>query len=194
MINHEKKCIFIHIPKTGGTSIWNGIIERSHNPNLHVQHFDLKHEVSDTTRDYFKTSFVRNPWDRLVSIYFYYKNGGNKGATDRRIQRSVPETFEKFCYSDIIIGDSGKSSTIDATKSMSTFFNSDINMDFIGKFENIEEDFEIIKRKLNITSHLIHIRKGNHKPYQHYYNQSTEQHIGEIFKTDITKFNYNFNG
>jgi hypothetical protein len=69
MINNEYKFIFMHITKTGGSSIeklfnYEGI--------KHQRPIELINILGQTTWDsYFKFTFVRNPWDRTVSEYFY---------------------------------------------------------------------------------------------------------------------------
>ena len=98
-ISHDHKCLFIHIPKTGGiswrnmlninedsainetdTMVIHGRVGRSHDyPRVFEKmHFLMKHvmqlklinkEIFDS---YFKFSFVRNPWDKLVSSYFHH--------------------------------------------------------------------------------------------------------------------------
>jgi len=74
MILHDKKIIFIHIPRTGGTSVEEYFqFKHQHGwkPDT-AQHLTLK-EYSDhyDVEDYFKFTIVRNPWDRLVSWYLW---------------------------------------------------------------------------------------------------------------------------
>ena len=93
MISHEKKCIFIHIPKCGGTSIedviwpkdrgrtdedlWMGFVTRFENKYQtgglqHLLAWQVREEVGcDVFSAYYKFAFVRNPWDRIVSQYAY---------------------------------------------------------------------------------------------------------------------------
>ena len=67
MIDHQRKVIFIHIPKTAGISIYN--MMRYSGSQNHKTRLDYE-------EDYFSVRVVRNPWDRLVSAYSYVKNGG----------------------------------------------------------------------------------------------------------------------
>ena len=83
VISHDKKCIFIHIPKCGGTSVedviwpkgkgrteedlWMGFVNRFENKYQtgglqHLLAWQVREEVgSDVFSDYYKFSFVRNP-------------------------------------------------------------------------------------------------------------------------------------
>ena len=68
------KSTFIHIPKTGGTSIstW---LKNAYGVNYnkgfkHASYEEMKRTFGDLGFTY---TVVRNPWDRVVSAYFYYK-------------------------------------------------------------------------------------------------------------------------
>ena len=72
MINNKHNFIFIHIPKTAGTSI------ESVFGKCRAKHKTIKKTLRDipqgkTHEDYFKFTFIRNPWDRIVSLYEYLK-------------------------------------------------------------------------------------------------------------------------
>ena len=71
MISHKHKFIFTHIPKTGGTSI-----TRALNPNAGIKNKPLKEMPLKDKEDYFKFTFVRNPWDRAVSMFFFRQKRG----------------------------------------------------------------------------------------------------------------------
>ena len=68
----EKKCIFFHIPKTAGISLVKalfGDLDWGHRDvNYYINVFDKKR-----FNDYFKFTFVRNPYDRLFSAYSFLK-------------------------------------------------------------------------------------------------------------------------
>jgi len=92
MISYKHKCIFVHIPKSGGSSINHQFlpikVERKHLIGNYKSRFQpiewgLQHlrasyilgEVGyDIFSKFFKFSFVRNPWDKLVSQYIYTKS------------------------------------------------------------------------------------------------------------------------
>ena len=95
MISHKHKCIFVHIPKTAGTSIenviwplksdrvvenlWMGIVKPYYNKYQtgglqHLTSNEIKREVgSDVFNSYYKFSVIRNPWDIGVSQFVYMK-------------------------------------------------------------------------------------------------------------------------
>lgn len=76
----RSQCIFIHIPKTAGTSVALTLFGHG---SRHVPWFRYQQANPVKYRRYFKFAFVRNPWDRLVSSYFYLQKGGMSEADVR---------------------------------------------------------------------------------------------------------------
>ena len=70
--------IFIHIPKTAGSSLIKGleganIIWAGHN----LRDVNYQHPSQVCTKDDYVFTFVRNPYTRVLSSYFYLLEGGN---------------------------------------------------------------------------------------------------------------------
>ncbi len=75
----KNKPIFIHNPKSGGTSLlksFNNKIRRGQ-PAGHISIKEFKEKNENLFRDCFKFVIVRNPWDRFVSTYTYAKQEKN---------------------------------------------------------------------------------------------------------------------
>ena len=83
----EFRCIFIHIPKTAGTSVSETLFGRA---SRHVPYFEYERANPWKFRRYFKFAFVRNPWDRLVSTYFFLHKGGMNEADRRWAAQHIP--------------------------------------------------------------------------------------------------------
>ena len=95
------KCIYIHIPKTAGTSILNKLNNGKNVPRNHAFWKEYYKRSPHYYRKYFKFSFVRNPWDRAVSTYFYIKQSDAAiTLINKKILRNIYEgeisTFEHF--------------------------------------------------------------------------------------------------
>lgn len=203
MISHQYQCIFIEVPKTGSTSI-RSIIGHPKKPHLNIQEiktkfyeelmpenfgflrqFFKKRNIEAQWNSYFKFGFVRNPWDRVVSLYLR-KEG---------IQLADKMSFTEFVYwiensSDTSIHPSKHKNQLD------WFLDEkgNIAVDFIGKFENLESDWKIIANKLGIEAQLPHSNKNREKKkhYTEYYTDELRDIISNKFKTDINYFGYTF--
>lgn len=178
MIDHNSKFIFIHIPRTGGTSIEGAFnIEMSYNDysEKHLKASETKQLISDKIwDDYFKFSIVRNPYSRLVSCWkrgFYYpKNTGNLYDFVINFKPAKHEVQSPF-YHDII----------------------DETLDYVCRFERLKEDFSIVCNKLNINLKLPHIEKSNtEKPYQSFYDKRTKAIVSYLYNKDLKRYNYSF--
>ncbi len=59
----ESKCIFVHIPKSAGTSVKNALFPNTKGPG-HRMAMDYYLENPKKYEEYFVFAFVRNPFDR----------------------------------------------------------------------------------------------------------------------------------
>jgi hypothetical protein len=202
MINEKHKFIFIHIPKTGGTSIEklfsNASCRWDWTHNLWKQHrsiWQLKEIYKIPIDDYYKFTVVRNPWDKAVSGYTWwttskypiFRNVKSKSLKDYLL---VQNGFEKFNHLNNKATGRG-----DHFNTQYSFveINGDCQMDCIIKFENLQEDFNIICDKIGIPQQkLPHKNKTNHKHYTEYYNEETKQIVAEKYAKDIEYFGYEF--
>ena len=67
-------------------------------------------------------------------------------------------------------------------------------VDFIGRFENLEKDFDFVLNKLNIKKNieLPHFNKTKHKHYSEYYTEETRKLVEKRYRKDIKMFGYKF--
>lgn len=208
MISHLHKCIFVHIPKTGGTSvedlIWPQISERSaqdlwmgkidqHSNKYQtggLQHLlarqiqlEVGHEVFDS---YFKFTMVRNPWDRLVSQYAHMSK--RKGL---RNYIGMKEGDPLKRYLELI----GKRRHVQWEPQTSFILSPQGHrlVDFIGRFENFNESVMDVLTHLGLgTCSIPHAKRGERGPYQSYYDLEAQEIVADRYAADIELFGYEF--
>ena len=210
MVHHGRKCIFIHIIKTAGTSIKKSL-GKEKKQIKHAGHDyakDVKQKVSGSTwKDYFKFSFVRNPWDKMVSQWWY---NGHPKVRGRNIYTSKVKTFREYI---LYFAEGGEITSKIHDPRCTPWLVDDsgkILVDFVGRFENLEEDFNFVCQQLTPLKHeegkpwppkLPHLNQAKHKkgtsgwtykPYQDYYDDETKEIIAREFKDDINLFGYKF--
>ena len=189
MINHKHKFIFIHTEKTAGTSIEKCFIDNADEVDVEYKHHDVRFYFANFKEfdDYFKFSIVRNPWDRLVSAYNFYKNS----------MKLIDFTFEEFIEK---IGN--KESMLDSISfidyAIKPCFHKirikgNIVVDFVGKFEKLQEDFDYVCERVGMESvKLPHVKKTKHNYYSEYYTEKLIDIVEEVYVSDITRFDYKF--
>ncbi|GAA0871231.1 sulfotransferase family 2 domain-containing protein [Gangjinia marincola] len=188
------KCIFVHIPKNAGLSVCYTLFGNTGGSHRKLQHYqDIFPKT--TFERYFKFAFVRNPWDRLVSTYFFLKEGGitKKDALWARQHLGKFNDFESFVKGWLTEENISRSLHFQHQHVFLTKKNGQPGMDFIGRLENIDEDFSTIAKRLGIERTL---RKRNtssrKKDYHSYYTQETKAIVAQIYAKDISMFNYTF--
>jgi len=199
MISDTHKFTWIHIPKCGGVSM-HWILHKYLSENSN--HHNLDYAVSQYPRceNYFKFTFVRNPWSRILSLYFFWKNQHkdheyyiyDKDEVDYIHENNL--SFKDFANkikdnTRVLLGKPHAQSYCDFYK----ILNGDFKFDFIGKVENLQNDFKSVCEKIGIPYEEIpHKNKSPHKHYTEYYDNETMEIVAEIYANDIEYFGYKF--
>ncbi|ECK7891618.1 alpha-2,3-sialyltransferase [Campylobacter coli] len=192
---HDKyKCIFIHVPKVAGSSIERVIYQTDKWLVGHVKASDLRNFDKDKFDSYFSFGFVRNPYDRVVSAYHYLKNDSPDPCDIKWGRLHINNlTFEEFILS---LQDEEFKEEILSKNHFSFQYkylcdkNMNILVNFIGKFEKLDNDFKKILNILRRKDSLVHINKSKHLNYRDYYNSQTYKIIREIYRDDFEIFDY----
>jgi chondroitin 4-sulfotransferase 11 len=155
----NKKVIFIHIPKAAGSSVGE-LIYGTDNVG-HYPFFIYKSVDEKRYEEYYKFTVVRNPYDRFISAYDFVLKGG-KGPADERCGkyiRSRSDNIEDFVLNYL---DEGFIYSW-AHFVPQTYFICDgdrLVVDDIFHVENLSNDIEVLRKRLNISKELMVVNKG----------------------------------
>ncbi len=190
IISNKYKFVFVHIWKTGGTSI-RAALEKYADFSSEEGSAEQHLKASEIKKDYFKEndwdnyfSFAvsRNPYDWVVSVYHYitqnkensrHKEVKDMGSFREFIKKEMRK--DKTSQKDFITDDDGK-----------------LLVNFVLKFENVEKDFEEVCRKIGIKEKLPHMNKSSRRDYKEYYDEETKRLVEGCFKEDLDFFGYSF--
>lgn len=219
-LEQTKNIIFIHIPKTGGSSV-DLALRKSQNfvkntlPNNKFSPFNIIRKIKGLEKpdqhstalliknvigekrwnNSFSFAFVRNPWDLMVSSYQYLKDfprvPKTKLSAEICLRVKAMKDFTEYIKSDL-----GQSRITFELGNLSNWVcdkNQKIIVNFVGKLENIEDDWNYICQETGLISvPLPHQNKSNRRKYQDYYNEETKDIIAKRFEWSINQFNYTF--
>lgn len=189
----NKKVIFLHVPKTGGTTIERLFdIARLHDSNpatnptpQHLTCKMLRERIGDDKYEsYYKFVFVRNPWSRILSSYFWRQTLPRKRPVlpftkfIENVERVVDERlFYSQEFGDHFIPQLEYTSDVDD----------------VFRFENFEDGARQVASRLGLTVRKIPAKKAKHYDnYREFYNDHTRQVIARIYRDEIDEFGYRF--
>ncbi len=210
LLSFEKQFLFVHVPRAAGTSVRDTLapyiagsqqylINRLlDGVGLRVNHVGpfpkQRFRVHDTARiakfwlpceaydRLFKFAFVRNPWDRMVSMYSYIRM-----RTDHRRHREVTQLkgFEDYLKYEF-------RRRVTSQLEMISDRRGKIIVDYVGRFERLETDFADVCQHIGIESQFLHKNQSQHEPYENYYNDCTRRLVADYFANEIEYFGYEF--
>ena len=120
---------------------------------------------------------VRNPWDRLVSLYSY-KSKFVKDLNPKNFEDFIHKMYEQDGYLEFryfVVGSNGKKL-----------------VDHAMKVENIKKDYINFMKRYNLNLRITHKNKSNRTNYRTYYNEDTKELVRKYFEHEIDKFKYLF--
>jgi hypothetical protein len=182
--------MFIHIPKTGGHSVWD--VMRQHGGTRmkdshgdawthHATGIGLKQRLGGSYDHWTKFSLVRNPWQRAVGLYY----GRDK------LKEHTPARFEKWLDQWRTMGKLRWNPYYPQSRLLTT----DVT---VFRLENIEECYDWMEEQFDIK--IVdpkHIKTGKHRyverlPWRDYFSRRHRRAIGEAHKVDIYRWGWQF--
>jgi hypothetical protein len=227
MICRDYNCLFVHIPKTGGQSIeqffmdllhldWDKDrtalnLQRNDDPArgteklAHLsaaEYVDCGYVSREEYSGFFKFSFVRNPWSRILSEYRYRNY------------------FHHLSFRDFVLNKMPKPGWDDKYRHVMPQYDmlydqqGNLLVDFVGRFETLQQDFDRVCEHLGITDSLLPHRNPSDKKSRdlkrkirnylymngenqrrgvaEFYDDETRAAVAEYYRRDIKTFGFEF--
>ena len=210
VLSTEPPFLFLHVPKTGGSSIeetlysyttW-GFHTITHGVVLQYKHW-LNKDLFDSL---FKFAFVRNPWDLQVSCYLYYVVQNNIDMTFEeyikwKFTGNILDMESRLPKEDPNVNIEWLRSCFYVHRTPQNYFLIDeagnYLVNYIGSFEKIQDHYDNICQNIGIeTSTLSHLNYSHHRDrsitFQEYYTPETKKLVEERYSMDIKTFGYSF--
>lgn len=216
LISYSRKFIFFHVAKVAGLSVRDALQPYAQDPDkfkikrppdtlrgkpnplyerwsillLHAKARDAKKELpEDIYNPFYKFAFVRNPWDWQVSMYHFILQ--ETSHIQHQVVKSM-SSFEEYLEWVMETKNPFARGASKFQKDMVTDHEGNLIVDFVGRFETLEQDFNYVCQLLNVEAALPKLNRTSHRDYHSYYNATTRQIVEDYFKEDIQLFGYSF--
>lgn len=205
LISRSHNFLFIHVPKAAGSSVreslapyrprpiarlLSGLLPgagrcfyRSYPPHLSAA--EVKQLLPPRVFEgAFKFAFVRNPWDRHVSLYHYLQTAEHHPR--HQVVRELADFSEFVHWWE-------RHATRKRTQlSLLTDDRGEILVDLVGRFERLDDDFATICDRVGVVASLPRVNASRRGDYRDYYDATTRRIVGDFFAPDIERFGYAF--
>ena len=207
MLDITRNLLFIHIPRTGGTSIEENLGVTSSKDNLYgihihnninkaLQHLDCKEIIEilgeDIYNSYYKFSVVRHPYFRLMSEFYWrpklqqtkYPNLKD-GYNFFKFLRQVKDLVDNKNYNEFIYNDHFKPQVDFLMKDNKLMIDKVIN------FDAIDNQYRFIRDKYGISRGLEKLHSSNYLTgKKSILTEKCKNLIYEIYSKDFEVFGF----
>lgn len=208
LYSENKNFIFFHLYKCGGMSLRHELnkpeyqsreVQDGHSLPIDMYSYFKELNKLDDYEKIFKFTFIRNPFDFMVSTYFYGKSYKNHFMHNDIINRNMDiEMFIPYYFEhrekDMKSKPRGSNKVV-TFKDWLLDSEGNLLVDFIGKMENYDNDYKFICEKLGLPFNsvpLVNVNPNKEKDYRKYYNNKSIKMIENHFEWELNKFNYKF--
>ncbi|MBT8076931.1 MAG: sulfotransferase family protein [Gammaproteobacteria bacterium] len=204
IVSHKHRFIFFAVPKTGTHAIREALRPHLHEDDWEQQvlfgqqalpipeiarlrhgHISVQqirpHFDADRWTGYFKFGFVRNPFDRFVSICFFLQRDNSDFAHSARRFMKLAINRQRFRQRVLALPQYRLLTDADAR----------VGLDFVGRYESLQESYDKICAFLGIPSTpLPRKNPSKHKPWREYYDEELAASVRDFYEMDLRLFGY----
>jgi hypothetical protein len=190
--------VFIHIPKSAGTSINLALYGRFMG---HMRACDVENWSSSAVKALPRLAVTRNPWDRLVSAYRFAKRGAGMGGAHQawvwrpeQYQSPEFETFDRFVREWLSTRDiRGLDGVFQPQSAYICDRNGHLLVDHVGSLDDVEPTLRFVEAKTGRRPELARANcSGQMIDYRSLYTPELVDIVAGIYAEDIDRFGYSF--
>lgn len=207
----ELRCIFLHIPKNGGTSVGRTLFGEYGGNHMPMGSYQLIYDRADF-ESFHKFCFSRNPYDRLLSGYRFGTRGATRVDGARESQRHVrarkpllvsafgeSESFEQFVLEWVNPANVRIFEHLRPQHRFACDPSGKLAVDFVGRVENFDADFQTVCERLGVERELMHDRQthaadSDAATWRDEYTPAMRKVVEEVYAKDLRLFDYTFDG
>lgn len=181
-MNDPNRLLFIHIPKTGGMSIKEMLKDTLFDLDLDNRHLSISELRDKLTKPLFdklfKFTVVRNPYDRLVSYYYFMQTDDSHPEHTRLRELTLSEYVDWACDFNL------------STQFMQISIEGRLAVDCILRFENLAEGWLSLAKQFGLPSELPHVNKSEHEHWEQELTEEDKRKIYNSFEIDFMMLCY----
>ncbi|MBF4160238.1 sulfotransferase family 2 domain-containing protein [Nocardioides acrostichi] len=208
MVSHERRMLFVHVQKTGGSTI-DTMLEQAIPDAEYLQglrggrHARLAPALKQYPElgDYFIFGFVRNPWARMYSWYAMIQRaqenadaGVEKAAKQLRKNRLWKKVLADHPDFETFIMRGPEDHRELRRPQISYLRTTGRRADFIGRQERFDKDLQKVWGRMGLEwpGESLKVNTGPSTDYREHYTPQMRDKVAEVFAKDVKRFKYEF--
>ena len=150
----------------------------------HISVVQIKpHIPADQWQESFKFAFVRNPFDRFISVCFFLNRNNPEFSKNAQAWMKSALSHPRFQQRVLVRPQALQLTDEDAN----------LAMDYIGRYEALQESMDFVNDALHFSRTPLNVKnKSAHGDYRSYYEDELFGLVSDFYKADIEFFDYNF--
>lgn len=202
IISHKNQYVFIEVPRTGTSAVSAELCSFYDGQRIlrkHSSYWNFLAKRRQEWKDYQIFSSIRNPMDSIVSLYFKLKNSQkNPFQKSKSIGLGIGDSYfkEHYCFAQV----NGNNFSDYFLKFYKRPYHdmtvSHDSMDFVMKFENLQQDFDQFLSMINIRKirnlPIVNVTNRRSRDFWCYYEERTWERAFHVFGPYFKNWNYKF--
>ena len=186
------QCVFIHVPKCAGSSVCSALLDGRW-PG-HLPYYWYQQQFPEHCARSFKFAFVRDPLERAHSAYIYLR-GNPMGDRDLPAQALVSSyrDFDHFIAGWLHPENLRRQLHFAPQTDFMVDHLGHMAMDFLGRQESLQEDFQHLCERLGVVSGLPHLNVSlgrRNEPVRDFCSLRTRRLVRRAYQRDYEVLGY----